>query len=172
MKTLHLILGLLFYSLVIAASGALIVAAGSQDAVNPWIDHLQQAPPPCWALSGVFILAILFAYLLSGLPWCRKKNIILFENADGAIGVGTEAVQNYLNGIKSEFAAIVSFKSSVAIENGALAITLKLGVKEGTQIPELCRMTQTRVKELIAEHLGACDLKGVAVEVNEIRPGR
>jgi len=50
-----------------------------------------------------------------------------------------------------------------------LVVGLVLGVKEGTRIPELCKLMQARVRELLQEHLGTCDLSGVSVEVNEIR---
>ena len=60
-------------------------------------------------------------------------------------------------------------KSGVRVERGALAVGLVLGVKDGTRIPELCKLMQARVREILEEHLGTCDLAGVAVEVNEIR---
>jgi uncharacterized alkaline shock family protein YloU len=51
-------------------------------------------------------------------------------------------------------------------------VGLVRGVKEGTQIPELCKLMQARVRDLLEEHLGVCDLAGVAIEVNEIRARR
>ena len=56
------------------------------------------------------------------------------------------------------------------VRRGALDVGIVVGVKAGTQIPELCRMIQKRVGEVLAEHLGTCDLAGIGIEVNEIRP--
>ena len=83
--------------------------------------------------------------------------------------VSTSAVQSYLNSLKSEFAAVVWMKTHLQVVRGALDVGLVLGVKDGTQIPELCKLIQARVRELLEEHLGTCDLSGVSVEVNEIR---
>jgi len=80
-----------------------------------------------------------------------------------------EEVQEYLNSLKSEFAAVLALKSHLRVVRGALDVGLVLGVRDGTQIPELCKLMQARVRELLEEHLGTCDLAGVSVEVTEIR---
>ena len=85
------------------------------------------------------------------------------------MSVSASAVQAYLNGLKGEFAAVVALKTQLQVVRGALEVGLVVGVKDGTQIPELCKLMQTRVRELLEEHLGTCDLGGVSVEVNEIR---
>jgi uncharacterized alkaline shock family protein YloU len=119
--------------------------------------------------AGVGGLVYLFAYLVTGLPCKRRGAFITFENENGTVSVKTEAVQDYLNRLKDEFAAIVWLKSHLRVVRGALAVGLVVGVKDGTQIPELCKLMQARVRELLEEHLGTCDLAGVSVEVNEIR---
>ena len=85
------------------------------------------------------------------------------------MSVSTEAVQDYLDALKNEFAAVVWQKSHLQVHRGALEVGLELGVKDGTRIPELCKLMQARVRELLEEHLGTCDLAGVSVEVNEIQ---
>ena len=74
-----------------------------------------------------------------------------------------------LGGLKTEFAAVVWLKSLLRVHRGALEVGLILGVRDGTRIPELCKLMQARVRELLAEHLGTCDLAGVSIEVNEIQ---
>ena len=60
--------------------------------------------------------------------------------------------------------------AAVVIAIAAIALVgLVLGVRDGTQIPELCKLMQARVRELLEEHLGTCDLAGVSIEVAEIR---
>ena len=60
-------------------------------------------------------------------------------------------------------------KTELDARRGALSVELALGVKENTRIPELCKLIQARVKEVLAEHLGTCDLSGISVEVDEIQ---
>ena len=115
--------------------------------------------------SGCGFLLML---LIGGALWVRG-DFITFENANGTVSVSTGALQDYLNGLKNEFAAVAWIKSRLRAVRGALEVELALGVKDGTQIPELCKLMQTRVREVLEEHLGTCDLRGVSVEVNEIR---
>lgn len=169
MKAIHFLLGLALF-LSIAAGGLALV-------VSPEYPEFLQVPLawgaglPDWAkvAAGVGVVAYLFAYLLTGLIWRRRGAFITFENENGSVHVSAAAVQDYLNGLKNEFAAVAWMKSGVRVERGALAVGLVLGVKDGTRIPELCKLMQARVREILEEHLGTCDLAGVAVEVNEIR---
>lgn len=172
MKALHFILGLILCLLAASAGVALVASAGQRNFAAEGVGHFQGAAPGWWIFAGTVLLLLLLGYLLSGIRWSRKRPLVMFDNADGRIGVDTEAVQKYLDGIKGEFAAVVSLRTALEVDAGALSVAMKIGVKEGTQIPELCRLLQARVKELLAEHLGSCDLRGVAVEVDEIRPGR
>ena len=168
MKTIHFLLGLVLFLSLAAGGLALIVSTQYPDFIQiavAWGSDL-----PAWAkvAAGVGVLLYLFAYLLTGLR-CRRGTFITFENENGTVSVNASAVQEYLNNLKGEFAAVVWLKSQLRVVRGALAVGLVLGVKDGTQIPELCKLMQVRVRELLEEHLGTCDLSGVSVEVNEIR---
>ena len=168
MKAIHFLLGLALF-LSIAAGGLALV-------VSPEYPEFLQVPLawgaalPDWAkvAAGVGLVLYLFAFLLTGLRW-KRGTFITFENANGTVSVSTAAVQEYLNNLKGEFAAVVWLKTQLRVTRGALEVGMVLGVKDGTRIPELCKLLQARVKELLEEHLGTCDLAGVSVEVNEIR---
>ena len=127
---------------------------------------------PLWGRAGLGagVLLYLLAFLVAGVAWRRKKSFIAFENENGSIRVDVEAVQAYLDGLKDEFAAIAWLKNRLRVVRGALEVGLVVGVKAGTRIPELCKLLQARVQEILQEHLGTCDFLGVSVEVNEIRP--
>ena len=169
MKAVHFLLGLVLYLSIAAFGLALMVSTRYPD----FIQIAQGAAHglPGWArvAAGVGVVLFVFAYLLTGLAWRKKGAFITFENENGTVSVSTAAVQEYLNGLKGEFAAAIWLKSHVRAVRGALEVGLVLGVRDGTRIPELCKLMQTRVRELLEEHLGTCDLAGVSVEVNEIR---
>lgn len=168
MKVIHFLLGLVLYLALAAGALAVIVSPQYPDFIQiavAWGSNL-----PDWAkvALGVGGILYLFVYLVTGLRWVRG-DFITFENANGTVSVSTGALQDYLNGLKNEFAAVAWIKSRLRAVRGALEVDLSLGVKDGTQIPELCKLMQTRVREVLEEHLGTCDLRGVSVEVNEIR---
>ena len=169
MKAIHFLLGLVLYAAIAAGGLALIVSTRYPEFIQIAQGAAHGAPGWMRVAAGVGGLIYLFVFLLTGLRWGKRGAFITFENADGTVSVSTSAVQAYLNTLKGEFAAVVWLKTGLRVVRGALEVGLVLGVKDGTQIPELCKLMQSRVKELLAEHLGTCDLAGVSVEVNEIR---
>ena len=168
MKTIHFLLGLVLYASIAAAGLALMASTRYPEFIQIAQGAAHGLPGWMRVAAGAGVVAYLFAYLLTGLRW-RKGSFITFENENGTVSVSTAAVQDYLGILKSEFAAVAWMKSHLRAVRGALEVGLVLGVKDGTQIPELCKLMQTRVRELLEEHLGTCDLAGVSVEVNEIR---
>lgn len=168
MKAIHFLLGLVLYLSIAAGGLALIVSPEYPDFIQMAVAWGASLPAWLKVAGGVGVLVYLFAFLLSGMRW-KRGSFITFENANGTVSVSTAAVQEYLNTLKGEFAAVVWLKSHLRAVRGALEVGLVLGVKDGTQIPELCKLMQVRVRELLEEHLGTCDLSGVSVEVNEIR---
>ena len=169
MKAIHFLLGLILFLGIAAVGLAVIVSPRYPDFIQMAIAWGSDLPNWAKVAGGVGVLAYLFAYLLTGLWGRRRGSFISFENENGTVSVDTAAVQDYLNGLKDEFAAVAWLKSRLAVVRGALDVGLVLGVKDGTRIPELCKLMQTRVREILEEHLGTCDLRGVSVEVSEIR---
>ena len=169
MKAIHFLLGLILFLGIAAVGLAVIVSPRYPDFIQMAQWAVRGLPAWMRVAAGVGVLVYLFAYLLTGLSWKKKGAFITFENDNGTVSVSASAVQSYLNGLKGEFAAVVALKTQLQVVRGALEVGLVVGVKDGTQIPELCKLMQTRVRELLEEHLGTCDLGGVSVEVNEIR---
>jgi hypothetical protein len=169
MKTIHFLLGLFLYLALVAAGLGLILAHQFPCIARTALDWMLARPLWQHVLMGVGILVWLALYFLTGLPR-RRPQFIRFENETGSINVSTDAVRKYIDGIRSDFAAVSWMKSALRVRRGALEVGIVIGVKSGTQIPELCKLIQKRVGEVLAEHLGTCDLAGIGVEVNEIRP--
>ena len=168
MKTIHFLLGLALFAAIAAGGLALMASTRYPEFIQVAQGAVHGLPGWMRVVAGAGMVAYLFAYLLTGLRW-KKGTFITFENENGTVSVSTAAVQDYLGILKSEFAAVVWLKSHLRAVRGALEVDLSLGVRDGTQIPELCKLMQTRVREVLEEHLGTCDLRGVSVEVNEIR---
>lgn len=173
MKMLHYVMGAAMWTAVVLGGIALLLCGAGAD--GAWsgrvLEALGDAKRWQWITAGVAVLLWVGVW---GLSWAlarKRREFITFENENGRVTVDTEAVKAYLRGLKDEFAAVVWLKSQVRVRRGALAVGLVAGVKAGTQIPETCRMLQARTKEVLAEHLGTCDLAGVSVEINEIRRG-
>jgi hypothetical protein len=172
MKVIHFLLGLGLYLGIAAGGLALMVSPEYPDFIQMAIAWGADLPGWLKVAGGVGVLGYLFAFLLTGVLWRKRRAFITFENENGTVSVGTDAVQDYLDKLKDEFAAVAWLKSHLRVERGALAVGLVLGVRDGTRIPELCKLMQARVRDILEEHLGTCDLAGVAVEVNEIRGRR
>jgi len=173
MKIVHYVMGVLTWTGLVLGGIALLLCGA--DADGTWtgraLGALGEAKPWHWLAAGIGVLLWVGIWGLSWALGRKRREFITFENENGRVTVDTDAVKAYLGGLKDEFAAVVWMKSQVKVRRGALAVGLVAGVKGGTQIPETCRMLQARTKEVLAEHLGTCDLAGVAVEINEIRRG-
>lgn len=169
MKVIHFLLGLVLYMALAVAGLALMVSVQHPPCLQSALEWARGIPPWGRVVLGVGAILYLFVYLLTGVAWRRKRSFIRFENEDGTVSVSTDAVQEYLDGLKDEFAAVAWLKTKLRAQRGALAVGLVVGVKEGTRIPELCKLIQSRVREILQEHLGTCDLSGISIEVNEIR---
>jgi len=168
MKVIHFLLGLVLYLSIAAGGLALMVSTQYPDFIQIAMTWALDLPSWARVVAGVGVILYLFTYLLTGMRW-HRRSFITFENESGTVSVSTDAVRDYLDTLKDEFAAVLWMKSDLRVIRGALAVGLVLGVRDGTQIPELCKLMQGRVRELLEEHLGTCDLHGVSVEVNEIR---
>lgn len=173
MKTLNLVLSAIFYLALAALGIGLIVFFGAApaeyvDKVQTWLQEMPRWIP---ILSGAVLLVFLAAIPLTGAIARRKRQFISFENESGKVTVDTEAVSRYLLTLRDEYAAIVWLKPALRVSHGALRVGMALGVRAGTQITELCKLLQTRTKEILEEHLGTCDLLGIELEVDEIRHG-
>jgi uncharacterized alkaline shock family protein YloU len=175
MKILHIILAVILF-VALAAVAAALLALGIWGVPPQLADFCpRDILAGNWRgiLAGSLAIAFLLLYALSAILARRtRRQVITFENDDGRVTVDTEAVRSYLGGLQAEFAGSNWVKPTVDVRQGALAIRLDLGVKPGTQIPELCRLMQERVKEILREHLGTCDLAGIEMNVHEINGAR
>ncbi|MBP7831202.1 MAG: hypothetical protein KA248_14940 [Kiritimatiellae bacterium] len=168
MKSLRVLSGLLLFLAIAVLAGAALFAAR---AAEPWSQGLDFLRGERWPALGA-AAAVLFAlalYVLSGIrPRRYSEPFITFENESGAVSVSTRAIGEVVSRVGDEFAAVLGLDSAVRPAGGSIEVTLDVKVRGGTQIPELCRMLQDRVRDIIRENLGLTEIRGVRVTVREI----
>ena len=169
MKAIHFLLGLVLYLSIAAVGLALIVSPEYPDFIQmalAWGGGMPAWGRVACGVGGIFFL---FAFLLTGFSWRGRRAFVTFANENGTVSISAEALQEYVDRLKDEFAAVAWMKTGLQVRRGALSVGLVLGVKESTRIPELCKLIQERVREILEEHLGTCDLGGISIEVDEIQ---
>jgi len=168
MKAIRVLSGFALFSLVIALAGALVYAAVPG---KPWQVVFDSVAVSRWIgfETGVVLLLLAIIYLLSGF---RRRGgtdqFISFEGEGGTVCISMKAVRGFLSRIGDEFAAVLSLEPVISSSSGSMQVELDLRVKSGTQIPELCRLLQERVREKIRENLGITEIKNVKINVREI----
>lgn len=168
MKILHFIFGLVLFLLMAAVGVGMIHASTQLEWWQKALAFLSGLTPWWIAGGGAALVLLVFLYLLSGLTPPRREQFITFETEGGSVSISVRAIRDYLSRLDSEFAAIIEMETELQSARGQLGVTLDISVRAGTQIPELCRLLQDRVKETIKQNLGDCDLRGVQINVREI----
>lgn len=168
MRFLHAVFGLLLYILVVAASAFVIVAAIDSGIWKGALGLLEGWPRYLVLSGAVTALLVVTLFALTGLPPRKKEEFIAFENEGGTVRITIKAVRDFLVRVGDEFAAVLSLNPHISAPSGSIHIELDVRVKAGTQIPELCRMIQDRVRETVRETLGVQDVRGIRINVREI----
>lgn len=168
MKTLRVLAGLLLFLAVGAVAAAVLTAAHSPDTWRQGLDFLRGERWPALG-TGAAILFLGALFILSGIkPRRYSEPFITFENESGSVSVSTRAIGEVVSRVGDEFAAVLGLESAVRPAGGSIEVALDVKVRGGTQIPELCRMLQDRVRDIIRENLGLAEIRGVKVTVREI----
>ena len=168
MKTLRVLFGILLFLAIIVLAAAAIYLALSADAWRQAMDVLRGERLIALG-AGVAILLLVLLYGMTG-PRPRRfiEPFITFENEGGSVSVSARAIGEVVSRVGDEFAAVVGLESVIRPVHGSIEVGLDVKVRGGTQIPELCRMLQERVRETIRENLGLTEIRAVKVTVREI----
>ena len=89
-------------------------------------------------------------------------------NRQGIHGALPHRIADFLGRVGDEFAAILSLEPIIRAAGGSVEVDLNLRVKAGTQIPELSRMLQDRIRETIKDNLGLTEVRAIRISVREI----
>lgn len=119
-------------------------------------------------LSGAAIWGLALFYVITGRKRKRDPRYLSFDNEGGSVSISTDAISDYITKLTPEFPSIVSMKPKVVPARNQLDVVIKLKVKAGSQISEVCELLQQRVRESMAGGLGIEDVRQVRVSVDEI----
>ena len=168
MKTLHLLLGLVLFLVLMAVGlGVLSMAFQGEEAWRELIAQLDgRRVEAILACLGLVFVVLLFA--LAALRMPDQSQYLAYDIEGGTVSISLKAVENFLSRLAGEFAALDALEPTLKARKGVLDVQLDVKVKAGAQIPELCRMLQERARSTIREKVGINDVHEVRVRVQEI----
>jgi uncharacterized alkaline shock family protein YloU len=164
---LRFLSGAVLYLLLIAG-GAWLVHASMFD--ETWqrsvIWMSANRLPALSALWAGWWVVILFA--LAGCRQASRESVVSLVTETGTVSVSTRALADYLLRLRGEFSALLELKPVVDARGAEITVELNVKIRAGTQIPELCRLLQERVRQQIHGELGLTEPRDVRVHVKEI----
>ena len=119
-----------------------------------------------WGGLGAFFLGLLF--VLSGIPRKRKDKFLTLEGENGTVSISTRAISDYLLRLQPEFPSVTRLWVDVLPKRDAVDLRLRVRVKEGAQVHELCDKMQDRVCESMVNGLGIAKVRRVEVSVTDV----
>ncbi|MFH0953691.1 MAG: alkaline shock response membrane anchor protein AmaP [Verrucomicrobiota bacterium] len=167
MKVVHFLLGLVLLVLVAGLAVFVIHAGLSPDLWSQSMAKLASSRFLAMEAAGVFLI-VLALYLLTGIPRRVQAHFISFEGEGGSVSISVKAIRDFLIRVGSEFAAILNIEPVIRAPGGTIEVDLDVKVKAGTQIPELCKLLQERVRESVRDSLGLPEVKRIRINVREI----
>ncbi len=167
MKFLRALFGLILLLVIAGCGGYLIYVGLDQAAWNCMLVKLE--PYRIFGVGcGAALILLCMLFILTGCRRGEREQFLTFDNEKGAVSISMKAIRDFLAGVGDEFAAILSLQPVLHASGGGLEVDLEVRVRSGTQIPELCKLLQDRVKENIQTNLGISDVRGIRVSVHEI----
>ena len=82
--------------------------------------------------------------------------------------MSTHSIQDFIERIGKEFAAVKSIESQLVKGKGGLDISVGVRVLSGNKIPELSQVLQQRIRESVRESLGLDEVGKITIQVKEI----
>jgi len=152
--------------LLLVIGGGLIYGALFNQKVGEFIAALLDIPLVVAALGGVLILSVVLRW--GGSFGRKKKNFIDFQSDDGSVGISTKAIQDFIERVGKEFAAVKSIQSELIQKKGGLDVAINVKVRSGNKIPELSQMHEQRSRESVRESLGLEEIRNITIKVQEI----
>jgi len=119
-----------------------------------------------FAAGAALCLSLIYAF--SGLPERKRARYLSYDKEGGTVSISTEAICDYISKLAVEFPSVVKMKPEVIPGRRTIDIILKVRVKAGPDIHEMCELMQKRVREAMSLGLGISDVRRVEVSVREI----
>lgn len=168
MKTLHFLIGMVLFLLLVAAGlGTLSMAFQGDEAWKQLLLELEGRRVEA-ILVGLGLVVMVLLYALTALRMPDASQYLAYDIEGGTVSISLKAVENFLARLAGEFAAVDALEPTLRASKGSVQVQLDVKVKSGAQIPELCRMLQERARATIRDKVGISDVQEVRVRVQEI----
>ncbi len=158
-----------FVALLLLVAGCWLVYSSwfNTEAISEVLGSVQNSSFFTTVVGLVLILSVLLR-LSAGSKRRKKETFIDFQSEDGSVGISTQAIQDFIERVGKEFAAVKSIESRLIQGKGNLDIVMGVRVVSGNKIPELSQVLQQRVRESVRESLGLEGIGSITVQVKEI----
>ena len=152
--------------LLLAIGAGLIYGAQFNVEVGQRIADTLHKPLIATAVGAILILSVILRWV----GGCRKskETFIDFQSEEGSVGISTKAIQDFIERVGKEFAAVKSIESRLVKGKGGLDIEVGVRLLSGNKIPELSQVLQHRIRESVRESLGLEDIGKITIQVKEI----
>ena len=167
MKFFHYLFGLILFVLLVAGAGFIANAAMHMELWAQALVLLQRYPLISLCASAAMLFLVVL-YLMTGVKRPAREQFISFENDGGTVSISIRALVDVIVKLGDEFAAILSLNPKVCPQGDSIDVEMDVRVRSGTQLPELFRLLQNRVRESINEEMGLSEIKGIKINVREI----
>ena len=159
-------MGILSTLFLLVLGTGLIYGGFFKPAVGETIGELMKMPIIGGAAGALLILTVL-------MRWAdryrgHKQDYINFSSDDGTVGISTKAIQDFIERVAKEFAAVKGVETKLIKRKKALDIAIFVQVLAGNKIPELSQVLQQRVRESVRESLGLDEIRNITLQIKEI----
>ena len=159
-------MGVVSTLLLLLIGAGLIYGSFFNPEVGQTIGEMVQIPIVGGAMGAAIILFVL-------MRWAdgfgdKKETYINFQADDGSVGISTKAIQDFIERVAKEFAAVKSVETKLIQRKKALDISMSAQVLAGNKIPELSQVLQQRIRESVRESLGLDEIRNITLQVKEI----
>ncbi len=167
MKFVNRIAGLILLLLALGGGLLILFVSASQSWWGMALYTVRQERGLAMAVGAALIfLGIIYA--ASGLKRGKRQRYLSYDGEEGTTSISTEAIEDYIARLSSEFPSVMRMRSEVLPRRRAIDINVELKVKAGPQIHEACELMQSRIREAMSSGLGISDVRHVQVTVREI----
>ncbi len=153
-------------AVLLLLGGALIYGNTVNREFGAFISEFIATPLGSFVLGGIMIASVIMGWLTRFMG--RKEKFIDFQSDEGSVGISTKAIQDFIERVGKEFAAVKSIESRLFHNKGKVDIGINVKVLSGNKIPELTQVLQQRVRESVRESLGIEEIGSITVKVSEI----
>ena len=121
-------------------------------------------------VGGLLVLLVLLRLLFWG--WKSKELFVDYQADGGSVGISTRAIQEFVERVGLEFAAVNDIKVRLCKRRGTLDMLVEIFIQGGSKVPELSQVLQQRIRESVSESLGLEELGSIVVHVKKIDPAK